>query len=122
MAGNVLNREPILWLTLIQALIALAVGFGLKVTTEQMGLIMTATAALLGFIAREAVTPNAKISGRTVVGIMLLFVLFGALFPRAAEAATPPLALERLSGGLTAQAAAYTGSIEAEDTGPIVTF
>lgn len=53
----ILGREPVLVLALLQALIALMVGFGLQVTAEQLALIESFAAALLGFIARQRVTP-----------------------------------------------------------------
>lgn len=54
------GREPVLWLTLINSLILLGVGFGLKVTTEQIALIMTAVNAVIGFYMRSQVTPNVR--------------------------------------------------------------
>lgn len=56
---TILGREPVLWLGLISALISLGVGFGLKVTPEQLALIMAAVTAVLSFVARAAVTPLA---------------------------------------------------------------
>lgn len=55
-----LGREPVLWIALINSLIMLAIGFGLKLTTEQVTLIMAAVNAILAFVARSQVTPNAK--------------------------------------------------------------
>lgn len=55
--SSILGREPVLWLALVQAGIALAVGFGLEWSGEQVSLVMAFTAALLGFIARSQVTP-----------------------------------------------------------------
>lgn len=52
------NREPVLALTVAQTLVALVVSFGLDLSTEQVGAITAATAALLGFIARSKVTPS----------------------------------------------------------------
>lgn len=52
------GREPVLWLTLINSLILLGVGFGLKLTTEQIALIMTAVNAVMGFYMRSQVTPK----------------------------------------------------------------
>ncbi len=54
---SILGREPVMFMALIQAGIALAVGFGLPVTPEQTGLILAFAAAVLGFIARQSVTP-----------------------------------------------------------------
>ena len=51
------NREPALFLAAVNALLAVAVGFGLDVTTEQQALIHAAVSALLGLITRQTVTP-----------------------------------------------------------------
>lgn len=50
-------QEPVLTLGLVNALILLAVGFGLRLSSEQVALIGAATAALLSWIARSRVTP-----------------------------------------------------------------
>lgn len=52
--------EPALTLAAFQATIALAVGFGMPVTSEQIGLLVACTAALLGWITRSNVTPVRK--------------------------------------------------------------
>ncbi len=44
-------------LAVVQAGLALAVGFGLHLTTEQMGLIIAFSAAVLGLWTRSKVTP-----------------------------------------------------------------
>jgi hypothetical protein len=51
------NREPALILAAVQALLAVAIGFGLDVTPEQLALILAATAAVLGLITRSKVEP-----------------------------------------------------------------
>lgn len=62
------GREPVLWLALIQAGLALGVGFGLNVTTTQMGLIMAFSAALFAVITRQVSVPIATVkeAGTTV--------------------------------------------------------
>lgn len=55
-----IQQEPALTLGVVQALIALAVGFGLDITPEQVGLIVAATAAVLSWITRSNVTPVGK--------------------------------------------------------------
>lgn len=55
--SNLWGREPALIIGLIQAAIALAIGFGLEVTEVQFGLIMAFTAALLAVITRSQVSP-----------------------------------------------------------------
>lgn len=53
----ILGREPAMLLALVQAVIVLAVTFGLRLTTEQTGAILTVTALVLGLITRTRVTP-----------------------------------------------------------------
>lgn len=56
----IFGREPAMVLALVQAVIVLAVTFGLRLTTEQTGAILTVTALALGLITRTRVTPVAK--------------------------------------------------------------
>ena len=51
------NREPALILAVVQAGLALGMGFGLTVTVEQMALVMAFTSALLGVLTRSQVSP-----------------------------------------------------------------
>lgn len=50
-------KEPAAILQAVGALIALAVGFGLDVTGEQVALIMAAVTAVLGLVIRQVVVP-----------------------------------------------------------------
>ena len=52
------QNEPALTLAMVQAAVALAVGFGLPVTPEQVALIVAFTAAVLGWVTRTQVTPT----------------------------------------------------------------
>jgi hypothetical protein len=54
---KIFGREPALWLTLIQTALAVAVGLGLTMTGDQMGLVNAAAAAVLGVVAAFAVRP-----------------------------------------------------------------
>lgn len=56
--GTIFGREPALILGAVQALLALAVGFGLKLTPEQMALILAASAAIFAVVTRSQVTPT----------------------------------------------------------------
>lgn len=56
--NNLWNREPVLILAAVQTSIALAIAFGTHLTAEQTGAIMAFTAAILGIITRQRVTPN----------------------------------------------------------------
>jgi hypothetical protein len=51
------GREPALILGFIQAALALAVGFGLDWTAEQVSLVVAAAAAVVALITRSRVTP-----------------------------------------------------------------
>ena len=54
---GIFGREPAAILGLAGAVIALAVGFGLNVSTEQAGLIMAVVSAVLGVVTRANVSP-----------------------------------------------------------------
>ena len=51
------TREPAMVLAVVQAALALGIGFGLRVTPEQMALVMALAAAVLGWITRSRVSP-----------------------------------------------------------------
>jgi hypothetical protein len=55
------KREPARILSLVSAVIALAVGFGLPVTSEQVGLIMAVVAVLVGEGTRSQVYSPASV-------------------------------------------------------------
>jgi hypothetical protein len=57
-----LRNEPVAILAVIEAAIALGVGFGLELSTEQVGLIMAVASGVIGLIARSQVTPVAKLA------------------------------------------------------------
>lgn len=56
------GREPALILSAVQAVLALGVGFGLPVTSEQTALILAASAAIIGVLIRSQVTPTTKVA------------------------------------------------------------
>lgn len=49
------SHEPAVWLGVIQALIGLAIGFGVPITSEQAGLIMALAASIGAVIVRQKV-------------------------------------------------------------------
>ena len=53
------NREPALILAVVQAGLALGMGFGLRVTVEQMALVMSFSAAVIGVLTRSQVSSKA---------------------------------------------------------------
>lgn len=57
------KAEPVAFQGVIQAGLALLIGFGLvSLTNEQIGLALAFSAALLGLLARRAVTPNNRVA------------------------------------------------------------
>lgn len=88
-----IKREPVLIMTLVSALIALGVSFGLNLTNEQIGSIMAVSAALLGLITRSLVTPvKPNGSGKGTAALIVLVILlsgcaaFGEVLAKAAQA------------------------------------
>lgn len=53
-----MQREPARWVSLIGALIALAMAFGLELTTEQVGAITSVVVLLIGEVTRGKVKPT----------------------------------------------------------------
>jgi hypothetical protein len=61
-SGNAINsvlfgREPALWLAVIQAALAMMIGFGLNLSNEQFALLMGLVGAVAGLVVRSRVTP-----------------------------------------------------------------
>lgn len=59
---TIFGREPVLYLALAQAGLALIAGFGFDLTAQQIGLVMAFVAAVLGILARSQVTPVETLS------------------------------------------------------------
>lgn len=55
------GREPVAIVATVEAIIMLAIGFGLNITGEQVAMINTALMAVLALIARQQVTPMGKV-------------------------------------------------------------
>lgn len=53
----IFNREPVMFLAVIQAVLALVVSFGGDLSAEQVGTITAVAAAVLGLWARSKVSP-----------------------------------------------------------------
>lgn len=53
----IFRREPVMFLALVETALALVMAFGLELTGEQVGVVMGFAAAVLGFVARQRVTP-----------------------------------------------------------------
>ena len=56
-----LTTEPAAIVGAIEAILALAIGFGVDITTEQLALIMAAVTAVLALVVRSQVTPTSKL-------------------------------------------------------------
>lgn len=56
--GKIFGREPALIIGLIQAGLALAIGFGLALTAGQVGAILAFSAAVLSVVTRSKVSPK----------------------------------------------------------------
>lgn len=50
---TIFKREPASVMAAVQALLALALSFGLDLSTQQIGAILAATAAVLGLVTRS---------------------------------------------------------------------
>jgi len=55
--GTIWGREPAMVVALVQAIIVLAVSFGLALSQEQTAAILALTAVVLGLITRSQVSP-----------------------------------------------------------------
>lgn len=55
----IFKREPALILAAIEAIVMLAISFGLDLTGEQVGLILAGVAAVFGVVTRTQVSPVA---------------------------------------------------------------
>ena len=52
-----MNREPVLYMIVVQALIAAVTSFGFELTGDQVSAIMGLSAAVLGLVVRQRVSP-----------------------------------------------------------------
>lgn len=126
----IFGREPALWLGFIQVTIALVVGFGLHLTGEQVSLTMAFFGGLFALITRGTSTSNAKLKDNGVehAALRLLpFAIAGALLLSAAapaRAADAPrfVSLQRLGGGVVAQASVYSNALSSGNPAPVSTF
>ena len=62
---SIWSKEPTAILAVVSAGLAMLMGFGLDITKEQMALIMTFAAAVLGLINRRQVTSPATLQNMT---------------------------------------------------------
>lgn len=56
---NLWGRQPVYILAVVQAALALAVGFGLNLSGDQVALVMALATAVVALITNRHVTPNA---------------------------------------------------------------
>ncbi len=52
------KREPVAFLACVQTVLGVVLAFGVSLSQEQVGAIMAAAAAILGFVARTQVSPT----------------------------------------------------------------
>lgn len=57
------KREPAMFYGVVNAVIALAVSFGLDLKPDQIGALLAVTSALLALLTRSQMTPNVKLPG-----------------------------------------------------------
>ena len=58
--GRWWQREPVMFMAVVQSGLALVTAFGLNLSGDQIGAIMAFSSAVFGFIARSQVSPDAK--------------------------------------------------------------
>lgn len=58
--GNIFGREPALVMGVVQAGLALGIGFGLALTAAQVSLILAFSAAVLSLVVRRKVAPTSS--------------------------------------------------------------
>lgn len=63
-----LKAEPVLIMGAVQAALALSLAFGAPLSTVQVSTILAFTAALLGLITRQMVTPNVNVPAPVLPG------------------------------------------------------
>lgn len=54
---NTFQREPVLWLGLLRAVVVLVTAFGLSLSVEQVAAVYLLLEAVVSFVARQRVTP-----------------------------------------------------------------
>ena len=61
-----ISHEPAVWMAVLSAALALFIGFGLKLTQEQVTLIMTLAAAITGVIVRQNVVSSQRLEDHNI--------------------------------------------------------
>ena len=69
--SNLYGRQPVMVLAFVQATIAMAMGFGLHLTGDQVALVLTFTAGLLGLLAQTQVTPMATLPDHMQAAVII---------------------------------------------------
>lgn len=67
---SLVMAEPVRAQSLFQAGVVLAAAFGLNLTGAQMGALAAFNAMLLGFLTRQAVTPNPVVAAQVHAALM----------------------------------------------------
>ena len=80
--GSLWNREPVLFMTVIQAGLALLLSFGIHLSVEQIGAILAFSAAVIGFVVRSQVVPTGNAPPPSVtMGAKLMLILALLVLP-----------------------------------------
>jgi len=66
---TLVRREPVLLHAMIQAFLAMLMGFGLNMTKEQMTLVMMFVGSVTAFITRSQVTSNPEVAKQVEVAL-----------------------------------------------------
>lgn len=62
MKATLFGREPVVIIAAVNAVVQLAVGFGLELSGEQQGLISAGVTAVLALFVRQQVTPTEQVA------------------------------------------------------------
>lgn len=69
--STIYGREPVVVLAVVQAGLALALGFGAHLTGEQMALVMTFTGTVLTLLTRKVVVPIAVLPDHIAAAVLI---------------------------------------------------
>jgi hypothetical protein len=67
--SNLYGRQPVMLLALLQAGLAMLMGFGLHLTGDQVALVVAFSAALLGVLTQTQVTPMATLPDHVAAAV-----------------------------------------------------
>jgi hypothetical protein len=65
-----IQQEPVMFQSIIQAVLALGVAFGTALSVEKIGAILALSAAVLSFMTRSQVTPTINLTPQSTTPLM----------------------------------------------------